>query len=150
MTALRINGDAHTVDADPDMPLLWVIRDIVGLKGTKYGCGVGECGACTVHMNGEAKRSCRITLAEAAGRDITTIEGLGDNHITQRAFASVNAAHCGYCIPGQIMLAAAFMKQKPGAEDDDIIKAMSVNLCRCGAYPRILQAVKLLVVGGRK
>jgi len=149
MTALRINGNAHTVDADPNMPLLWAIRDIVGLKGTKYGCGTGVCGACTVHLNGEAKLSCRVTLAEAAGRDVTTIEGLGDTHLAHRAFAQVNAAHCGYCIPGQIMQAAAFAKQFPAASDEEIVKAMSANLCRCGAYPRILQAVKLML-GARK
>ena len=142
MTALRINGNAHTVDADPAMPLLWVIRDIVGLTGTKYGCGIGQCGACTVHINGEAKRACMTTLGEAGGHDITTIEGLGDNHAVQRAFAQGRVPDCGYCIPGQIMQAAAFLNQKPNAEDEAIAKAMAGNLCRCGAYPRILAAVR--------
>lgn len=148
MTALRINGNAHTVDADPDMPLLWVIRDIVGLTGTKYACGIGECGACTVHINGEAKRACMVKLGEAAGHDVTTIEGLGDNHLVQRAFAQVGAPQCGYCIPGQVMQAVALLKQKPDIADEDITKAMSANLCRCGIYSRILTAVKLAARAG--
>ena len=149
MVALRINGTAHTIDADPDMPLLWAIRDLAGLAGTKYSCGIGECGACTVHVNGEAKRSCSIRVGDAAGKEITTIEGLGDNHPVQRAFAQAGAPQCGYCIPGQVMLAVALLKQKPEATDDEIQSTMSANLCRCGSYGRILSAVKLAQRGTR-
>ena len=143
MTALRINGNAHTVDADPEMPLLWALRDVLGMTGTKYGCGIGQCGSCTVHVNGEAKRSCMVKLGDTAGHDVTTIEGLGDNHLMQRAFAQANVPQCGYCMPGQIMQAIAFLKQKPNPDEEEIAKAMSANLCRCGVYGRIVTAVKL-------
>jgi isoquinoline 1-oxidoreductase alpha subunit len=142
MPALRINGKDHTVDADTNMPLLWVIRDIVGLTGTKYGCGIGECGACTVHVNGRAVRSCRMTLGEAAGHDITTIEGLGDNSPIQHAWAVGNVAECGFCQPGQIMQAAALLKQSPNPEAEEVVRAMSGNICRCGTYGRILAAIR--------
>jgi isoquinoline 1-oxidoreductase alpha subunit len=124
------------------MPLLWVIRDMVGLTGTKYGCGIGECGACTVHVNGRAVRSCRMTLGEAAGHDITTIEGLGDNSPVQHAWALGNVPECGFCQPGQIMQAAALLKQNPNPEADEIVRAMSGNICRCGTYGRILAAIR--------
>jgi isoquinoline 1-oxidoreductase alpha subunit len=142
MPALRINGKDRTVDADTNMPLLWVIRDIVGLTGTKYGCGIGECGACTVHVNGRAVRSCRMTLGEASGHDITTIEGLGDNSQIQKAWAQQNVAECGFCQPGQIMQAAAMLKQNPTPEAEEILRAMSGNICRCGTYQRILAAIR--------
>jgi isoquinoline 1-oxidoreductase alpha subunit len=149
MTALRINGNAHTVDADPNIPLLWVVRDIVGLMGTKYGCGIGECGACMVHVNGEARPSCKVTLGDAAGKDITTIEGLPETHPVLRAWAQLAVPQCGYCQAGQIMQAVAFLRQKPDAEDEEITKAMSAVLCRCGAYSRILAAVRLVARGGK-
>src|SRR5215469_12440839 len=109
MIAIRINGTEHNVDADPNMPLLWAIRDLVGLTGTKYACGVGVCGVCTVHVNGEARPACKVTLAEASGKEITTVEGLPDSHPVLRAWAAANVAQCGYCQPGQIMQAAALL-----------------------------------------
>jgi isoquinoline 1-oxidoreductase alpha subunit len=142
MPALTINGKEHPVDAEQSMPLLWVIRDIVGLTGTKYGCGIGECGACTVHMSGKAVRACKVTLGEATGHDITTIEGLPDTHPVIHAFAQLNVPACGFCTPGQVMQAAAFIKQRSDPEDDEIVQAMAGNICRCGAYERIVAAVK--------
>jgi isoquinoline 1-oxidoreductase alpha subunit len=142
MPALTINGKDHTVDADPNMPLLWVIRDLVGLTGTKYGCGIGVCGACTVHLHGKAVRSCKVTLFEAAGAEVTTIEGLGDDHALARAWTQLNVPACGFCQPGQIMQAAALLRQHPDPEDEEIVQAMSGNLCRCGAYQRIVAAVR--------
>jgi len=149
MPALRINGKDHSIDADPNMPLLWVIRDIVGLTGTKYGCGSGACGACTVHLGGKAVNACQVTLAESAGHDITTIEGLGDNHPVQIAFAQGNVPSCGFCQPGQIMRAVALLKQKPDPEDQEIVEAMFGNLCRCGTYLRIIAAVQTAAGSGR-
>jgi isoquinoline 1-oxidoreductase alpha subunit len=149
MIALRINGNAHNVDADPDMPLLWAIRDLVGLTGTKYGCGIGVCGICMVHVNGEARPSCKIKVGEAAGKDITTIEGLPETHPVLRAWARLGVPQCGYCQPGQIMRAAALLKEKPDPQDQDIVKAMSEVLCRCGTYLRILTAVKLASRSGK-
>jgi isoquinoline 1-oxidoreductase alpha subunit len=131
------------------MPLLWVIRDIVGLTGTKYGCGIGECGACTVHVGGKAMRSCKVTLAEATGHDITTIEGVADGHIILKAFAQLNVPACGYCTPAQIMQAVALLRQKADPEDDEILDAMSAVLCRCGAYARILAAVRAAIGAAR-
>lgn len=147
MIAIRVNGTAHNVDADPNMPLLWAIRDLVGLTGTKYGCGIGTCGICMVHVNGEAHPSCRITVGEASGKDITTIEGLPETHPLLRAWLALGVPQCGYCQPGQLMQAAALLKKKPDPEDEDIVKAMSVVLCRCGSYPRILTAVRLAARG---
>lgn len=149
MAVLRINGKDHNVDADPNMPLLWAIRDLAGLTGTKYGCGIGQCGACTVHMGGQAIRSCTTTVAQAAGKDITTIEGLPDNHPVVRAWARVEVPLCGYCQPGQMMQAAALLARKPNPEDEDIVEAMSGNICRCGAYQRIMQAIKLASSAGK-
>ncbi len=149
MPALNINGKEHTIDADQNMPLLWVIRDIVGLTGTKYGCGIGECGACTVHVGGKAMRSCKVTLAEATGHDITTIEGVADGHIILKAFAQLNVPACGYCTPAQIMQAIALLRQKADPEDDEILDAMSAILCRCGAYARILAAVRAAIGAAR-
>jgi isoquinoline 1-oxidoreductase alpha subunit len=149
MPTLRINGKEHAVDADPNMPLLWAIRDLVGLTGTKFGCGIGSCGACTVHVNGLAVRSCMTTVGQTGSQEVTTIEGLGDNHPVQRAWERQNVSQCGYCQPGQIMQAAAFLKEKPNPEDADIVKAMSGNICRCGAYQRIFAAIKSVAGGGR-
>lgn len=148
MPALLINGKEHTVDADPDMPILWAIRDIVGLTGTKYGCGTGVCGACTIHLGGKAARACRVSVAEAAGQEITTIEGLPENHPVQRAWEALNVPSCGFCQPGQIMQAAALLKQRPDPEDQDIVQAMSGNICRCGTYARIIAAVRAAAGAG--
>ncbi len=145
MMQITINGVSHEVDVEEDMPLLWVLRDELNLTGTKYGCGIAQCGACTVHMDGLAVRSCQLRAGEAAGREITTIEGLGDPetlHAVQAAWVEHQVAQCGYCQSGQIMSAASFLKFKPNPSDDDIDLAMSANLCRCGTYPRIREAVK--------
>jgi isoquinoline 1-oxidoreductase subunit alpha len=144
MPQLRVNGTEHTIDAGSDMPLLWVIRDLLGLTGTKFGCGVGACGACTVHLDGQAIRSCITVLADATGHDITTIEGLSPdgNHPIQRAWISSNVPQCGYCQPGQIMQAAALLKQNPKPSDQEITDVMSGNICRCGTYLRIHAAIK--------
>jgi isoquinoline 1-oxidoreductase alpha subunit len=142
MPALVINGKDHPVDADPNMPLLWVIRDIVGLTGTKYGCGIGACGACTVHLNGKAVRACKVPLSEALGHEVTTIEGLPENHALLRAWAQLNVSACGFCQPGQLMQAAALLRQRSDPEDEEIVQAMNGNLCRCGTYPRIVAAIR--------
>jgi isoquinoline 1-oxidoreductase subunit alpha len=144
MTMIRINGTARNIDADPQMPLLWAIRDILQLTGTKFGCGIGACGACTVHMDGQAVRSCITPIADAAGHDIVTIEGLSPDgtHPVQRAWEASNVPQCGYCQPGQIMQAAALLKQTPKPSDQQIVDAMSGNICRCGTYLRIRAAIK--------
>jgi isoquinoline 1-oxidoreductase alpha subunit len=141
---LKINGTARSADADPDMPLLWVIRDVFGLTGTKYGCGIGACGACTVHLDGQATRSCVTPLSVAVGHEIVTIEGLSPDgtHPVQQAWRNNNVPQCGYCQPGQIMQAAALLKQTPNPSDQQIIDAMSGNICRCGTYVRIRAAIK--------
>ncbi|WP_296425169.1 (2Fe-2S)-binding protein [Yoonia sp.] len=143
-TTLTINGTSHSVDLPGDVPLLWVLRDAVGLTGTKFGCGVAACGACTVHINGEAVRSCQVALSDVWG-DVTTIEGLGtpaDMAIIQQAWVDHQVAQCGYCQSGQIMQAAALLSANPGPTDQDIDEAMQGNLCRCGTYPRIRAAIK--------
>jgi isoquinoline 1-oxidoreductase subunit alpha len=142
MAALNINGKEHSVDADSEMPLLWAIRDLAGLTGTKYGCGIGECGVCTVHVAGKAVRSCKVTAGEVAGKEITTIEGIPESHPVVKAFTQLNVPTCGYCTPGQIMQAVALIKQKPDLEDLEILQGMTGNICRCGAYPRILAAIR--------
>jgi isoquinoline 1-oxidoreductase subunit alpha len=144
MTTIRINGTARNIDADPDMPLLWAIRDILGLTGTKFGCGIGACGACTVHVDGQAVRSCITTLSAADGREVTTIEGLSPdgNHPVQQAWSAHNVPQCGYCQPGQIMQAAALLSQTPRPSDQQIVDVMSGNICRCGTYQRIRAAIK--------
>ena len=141
---LNINGKDHTVDADPAMPLLWVIRDIVGLTGTKYGCGIAQCGACTVHMNGVPIRSCSMPVKTMVGKKITTIEGLAENnsHPVQRAWIKEQVPQCGYCQSGQIMAAAALLKKTPSPTDKDIDFAMAGHICRCGTYVRIRKAIK--------
>ena len=143
-TSFVLNGKPTTLDADPKMPLLWAVRDILGLRGTKFGCGIGACGACTVHMDGDAVRSCITTLADAAGHEIVTIEGLSPDgtHPVQRAWEANNVPQCGYCQPGQIMQAAALLRQTPKPTDQQIIDAMSGNICRCGTYLRIRAAIK--------
>jgi aerobic-type carbon monoxide dehydrogenase small subunit (CoxS/CutS family) len=142
MITFTINGRAATVDADPDTPLLWVIRDQLGLTGTKYGCGIAACGACTVHVDGAAVRSCSFPLSEAAWRQITTIEGLSQNrsHPLQQAWISEQVPQCGYCQSGMIMAAAALLAEVPRPSDRDIDAAIT-NLCRCGTYQRVRQAI---------
>lgn len=141
--SMTINGKALAFDGDPDMPLLWVVRDAAGLTGTKYGCGAALCGACTVHLDGEAIRSCQILARDAEGRDITTIEGLGDaiGKAVQSAWIKHDVAQCGYCQSGQVMSAAGLLAQIPSPTDDDIDKAMDGNLCRCCTYQRIRAAI---------
>jgi len=144
MPQIKINGDLRNVNADPQMPLLWVIRDILGLTGTKFGCGIGACGACTVHMDGQAVRSCITPLSVAAGHEIVTIEGLSPDgtHAVQQAWRANNVPQCGYCQPGQMMQAAALLKRTPRPTDQQITDAMSGNICRCGTYVRIRAAIR--------
>lgn len=142
---LEVNGRAHTVDVDDDTPLLWVLRDEIALKGTKFGCGVGLCGACTVHLNGAPTRSCSVPVSAVANAAVTTIEGIGDTPIgarLQKAWLDVDVVQCGYCQPGQIMSAAALLQRTPAPSDDDIVSAMNGNICRCGTYLRIHEAIK--------
>ncbi len=142
--SLTVNGKKRSVEAAPDMPLLWVLRDVLNLTGTKYGCGIGACGACTIHQNGKAVRACQITLEEAAGKSFTTIEGLSanGNHPCQRAWLEEDVAQCGFCQPGMIMTAAAFLRETPRPSDADIDREMSNSVCRCGTYQRIRAAIK--------
>lgn len=141
---LKINGEIHSVEADSDTPLLWVLRDQINLVGTKYGCGIGQCGACTVHINGNALRSCMLLVSQLQGMDIVTIEGLSEegNHPVQKAWLEHDVPQCGYCQSGQIMTAAALLKNNPNPTDKDIDAAMNGNICRCGTYIRIKQAIK--------
>ncbi|WP_223790001.1 (2Fe-2S)-binding protein [Marinicella meishanensis] len=142
---LTVNGKSHDIEVEGDMPLLWVLRDELQLMGTKYGCGIAQCGACTVHLNGLAVRSCQVPASAADGMSITTIEGLGQPealHAVQVAWIEHQVAQCGYCQGGQIMAASSFLQFKPNPSDEDIDRAMSANLCRCGTYPKIREAVK--------
>ena len=143
MVSLKLNGQALDVDASPDTPLLWVLRDHLNLTGTKYGCGMALCGACTVHLDGAAARSCVLPLQAALGRSITTIEGLSKDrsHAVQKAWLEIDVPQCGYCQSGQIMSAAALLESNPHPSDADIDAAMSGNICRCGTYTRIRQAI---------
>lgn len=143
MTSFNLNGRDITVDDDPSTPLLWVVRDSLGMTGTKFGCGVAECGACTLHIDGEPVRSCITPLSEAEGRTVTTIEGLSQDgsHPVQRAWTELDVPQCGYCQSGQIMSAAALLAQNPRPSDAEIDAAMSGNLCRCGTYLRIRAAI---------
>ncbi|HLJ63368.1 MAG TPA: (2Fe-2S)-binding protein [Stellaceae bacterium] len=139
--ALTVNGKSVSVPlSDPDMPLLYALRNDLGLKGPRFGCGLGQCGACTVHVDGAAVRSCSVTLSAVAGRKIVTLEGLGD-HPLKQAFIEEQAVQCGYCINGMIMEAAAFLKRAAAPNDSEIRQALAANLCRCGTHPRILRAV---------
>lgn len=146
---LHINNREYTVDAAPDTPLLWVLRDHLGLVGTKYGCGIAVCGACTVHVNGEATRSCVLPVSAVGAAKITTIEGLSEkgDHPLQLAWHEVDVPQCGYCQAGQLMTAAALLARNPKPGDEEIESAMSGNLCRCGTYHRIRQAVKVAAGG---
>jgi isoquinoline 1-oxidoreductase alpha subunit len=151
MTTFILNGTERRYDGDPDMPLLWYLRDELGLTGTKFGCGVAACGACTIHLDGNAVRACQTPVSSAEGLTVTTIEGLSPdgNHPVQAAWRDLNVSQCGYCQTGQIMQAAAFLKETPNPTDDDIDTAMSGNLCRCGTYPRIRAAIKQASKGVR-
>ncbi len=145
MTTLRINGQDRQLDVPDDMPLLWVLRDVVGLTGTKFGCGVALCGACTVHLDGRPIRSCITPVASAAGKTVTTIEAIGETPSgkkIQQAWLAVEVVQCGYCQPGQIMSATALIESNPNPSDAEIDAAMSGNICRCGTYPRIRAAIK--------
>ena len=143
--SFTVNGALHDPDLDPDMPLLWVLREVLDLPGTRYGCGIGACGACTVHLNGQAVRSCQVLAGDLDGAEITTIEGLGtpqSPHPLQAAWIEAQVAQCGYCQSGQIMQAAALLAVTPAPTDAEIDDAMSGNLCRCGTYPRIRAAIR--------
>jgi len=145
MVNLRINGQVHSVDAGDDTPLLWVLRDLLGLTGTKFGCGIAQCGACTVHLGGSAVRSCLLPIGSIQDRDITTIEAIGDTPEgakVQKAWIDLDVVQCGYCQSGQIMAAAALLKTMPHPDDADIDAAMAGNICRCGTYVRIRAAIK--------
>lgn len=142
---LKINGQTYQADVEPDTPLLWVLRDHLGLVGTKYGCGIAQCGACTVHLNDQATRSCVLPVSAVGTSKVTTIEGLSADasHPVQQAWDEVDVAQCGYCQAGQIMTAASFLKKNPKPSDEEIEAAMNGNLCRCGTYHRIREAVKV-------
>ena len=149
MTTLRVNGVEHSFDGDPDTSLLWYLRDELGLTGTKYGCGIAACGACTVHVDGIAARACITSVADAEGREVVTIEGLSPDgdHPVQKAWRELNVPQCGYCQAGQIMQAAAFLAATPSPTDQQVTEAMVGNICRCGCYQRIHAAVKAAGTG---
>jgi isoquinoline 1-oxidoreductase alpha subunit len=153
MYLININGEKHPVDVPADMPLLWVLRDVVGLMGTKFGCGIAQCGACTVHLDGQAVRSCVLPVSAVGDRAITTIEGIGATPAgqkVQQAWLDVDVVQCGYCQSGQIMSAAALLAQTPNPTDGDIDAAMSGNICRCGTYVRIRAAIKQAATGNQE
>lgn len=145
VTTFILNGTQIELEAEGDMPLLWALRDTLGLTGTKYGCGIGACGACTVHVDGQPARSCLVPLRSVGGKAVTTIEGLGKDglHAVQQAWIEENVPQCGYCQSGQIMSAVALLRERPDPSDEDIDAAMSGNLCRCGTYLRIRRAIRL-------
>ena len=141
---LNVNGKQHQVDVDPTTPILWVLRDHLDLVGTKYGCGIAQCGSCTIHVNGMATRSCQLPVSAIGSNEITTIEGLSEaaDHPVQKAWLEIDVPQCGYCQAGQIMSAAALLKSNPNPSDEEIESAMSGNICRCGTYTRIKKAIK--------
>lgn len=147
---LEINGEQRSLDADPSMPLLWALRDLLGLRGTKYGCGIAACGVCTVHVDGRAVRSCVVPLSALEGKRITTIEGLGGDHPVQRAWIEEQVPQCGYCQPGQIMQATALLASNPDPTREQLREAMNGVLCRCGTYIRIEKAVQRAAASMRK
>ena len=149
MATLNVNGHARDIDGPDDMTLLWALRDLAGLMGTKYGCGAGLCGACTVHVDGKAVRSCQTTVGEVTGQQITTIEGLSPdgNHTVQVAWRDINVPQCGFCQAGQIMQAASLIAETPNPTDQEILDGMAGNICRCGCYERIVAAVRQAATG---
>ena len=149
MTTVKINGKDRELEGPEDMNLLWAIRDIAGLTGTKYGCGAGLCGACTIHVDGKAERACMMTLKDVAGKAVTTIEGLSPdgNHPVQVAWRDLHVPQCGFCQSGQIMQAASLLKEKPNLSDQEILDGMAGNICRCGCYQRIVAAVRVAATG---
>ena len=149
---LKINGQSKTVDVPADMPLLWVLRDVLNMKGTKFGCGIGACGACTVHLGGTAVRACQTQISRVGNQEVKTIEGLSNDgsHPLQKAWLEVDVPQCGYCQAGQLMTAAALLAKTPKPTDADIDSAMTGNVCRCGTYVRIREAIHLAANGGRK
>ncbi len=150
MIHLEINGKSYKVDVAPDVPLLWVIREHLKLTGTKFGCGIGMCGSCTVHIDGKAERSCQTPVGDAQGKKITTIEGLSEDHPVKKAGVHEEVPQCGYCQSGQIMQAAALLAEDPRPSEAKIVAHMNGNLCRCGTYPKIKSAIKLASQGGAK
>ncbi len=148
MLELIINGNRHKADVDPGANLLWVIREHLRLLGTKFGCGEGVCGACTIHLDGEAVRSCQLTAGDAVGKAITTIEGIPQDHPVKKAWIEEQVPQCGYCQPGQMMEAAAFLAKNSHPTQEEIVQAMDDVLCRCGTYPRILKAIKKAALAG--
>jgi len=150
MISLKVNGKMHSLDISPDVPLVWVIREHLKLTGTKFSCGKGLCGSCTVHLDGKAVRSCQTSVKEAQGKGITTIEGVPEGHPLKKAWVKEQVAQCGFCQPGQIMQAAELLSQDKKPSEAKIIKAMDGNLCRCGTYPRIKTAIRLAVKEGGK
>jgi len=152
MITLNVNNKNYNVDVDPETPLLWVLRDVLGLAGTKYGCGIAQCGACTVHINGQAVRSCVTRVSSAAGRKVVTIEGLSEkgDHPLQKAWIELDVSQCGYCQGGQIMSAAVLIRENKNPTEKDIDNAMAGNICRCGTYVRIRKAIQLAAEIQRK
>jgi isoquinoline 1-oxidoreductase alpha subunit len=150
MVHLEINGKSYIVDVAPDVPLLWVIRERLKLTGTKFGCGIGACGSCTVHIDGKAERSCQTLAGSVQGKKITTIEGLPENHPIKEAWIKEQVPQCGYCQPGQIMQAAALLADDPNPSEQKIIDHMNGNLCRCGTYQKIKSAIRLASTSGGK
>ncbi len=150
MIRLQVNGKAYEVDVAPDVPLLWVIRERLKLTGTKFGCGIGMCGSCTVHIDGKAQRSCQTQVGDAQGKKITTIEGLPEKHPVKQAWIKEQVPQCGYCQPGQIMQAASLLNEDPHPSEAKIIEHMNGNLCRCGTYSKIKSAIMLASTGGKK
>ena len=138
---LKINGQSYTVQVEPDVPLLWVIREYLQMTGTKFGCGIAQCGACTVHVDGQPMRSCQLQVSRAVGREITTIEGIREDHPVKQAWIDIQVPQCGYCQSGQIMSAVALVEKNSNPSEQEIIQAMEGNLCRCGTYTRIKQAI---------
>ena len=149
MRSLRVNGKVYKLKASPEATLLWVLREELGLTGTKFGCGLGICGACTVHVDGRPERSCQLTVGEVEGKSITTIEGIPERHPIKQAWIKKQVPQCGYCQPGQIMQAIALIASNPRPSDDEIIDAMDGNLCRCGTYNRIVLAIRQAAMEGR-
>ena len=150
MISLNVNGKSYEIDVSGDIPLLWVLRDYLKLTGTKYGCGIGECGSCTVHVDGRAERSCGLTVEEALGKKITTIEGLPEDHPVKRAWIEEQVVQCGYCQPGVIMQVAALLSESPNPNPEKIINALDNVICRCGTYPRIKRGIRRAVQLMRK